>query len=336
MQNAERYTEINLEVGPMQCKMQGRSGGSLTAWKALGIAALCLSTGVGCRETSPASSAQSGVEISQQDCEADGEFVYVPAGEFVRGSDRAERDYAYRISAEAIADNPEALAQAEQSLRRNGWFDRETNREQVAQPAFCIARSPVTQQAYQTFVAATGHRVPSISEADYQRQGFLVHPYSAVQQFLWQSSQPPQDKAEHPVVLVSQSDAVAFATWQGEQDGLSYRLPSGQEWEKAARGDDGHYFPWGNDWQDDATNWGGSGLDSTSAVGQFPLSQSPYGVEEMAGNVFEYTQSRAGQRVVMKGCSWDDLPGFCRAAYRHSRPPESRHILFGFRLLRER
>jgi formylglycine-generating enzyme required for sulfatase activity len=58
----------------------------------------------------------------------------------------------------------------------------------------------------------------------------------------------------------------------------------------------------------------------------------------MAGNVFEYTSTlltRGDQQVVvMKGCSWDDLPGFCRAAYQHTRPPESRHILFGFRLVR--
>ena len=295
-----------------------------------------MTLGLGCRETSPSSLAQPAAEISQADCEADGEFVYVPAGEFVSGSDRPERNYAYRISAEAIANEPNAQAQAEQSLRSKGWFDREANRETVSLPAFCMARSPVTQQDYQTFVQAAGHRAPTISEADYQRQGFLVHPYSAVQEFLWQDDQPPSDKAEHPVVLVSQSDAVAFATWQGEQDGYRYRLPSAEEWEKAARGDDGRYFPWGNDWRDDATNWGGSGLDRTSAVGQFSLSESPYGVEDMAGNVFEYTDSRAGQRVVMKGCSWDDLPGFCRAAYRHSRPAESRHILFGFRLVRER
>ncbi|MEO0355699.1 MAG: sulfatase-modifying factor protein, partial [Cyanobacteria bacterium P01_A01_bin.3] len=58
-----------------------------------------------------------------------------------------------------------------------------------------------------------------------------------------------------------------------------------------------------------------------------------------SGNVFEYTstvQERNGQPVsVMKGCSWDDLPGFCRAAYRHTRPIDSLHILFGFRLVRE-
>lgn len=338
MQNAERclLVQREREVHPVRRAIQRNSMGYMASGRTLGIAFLGLVFGLGCSGTFPGSLAQSAGEIAQQDCEADGDFVYVPGGNFVAGSDRAERDYAYRISAEATTDEPDAQAQAEQSLRSKGWFDREANRETVSLSAFCMARAPVTQQAYQAFVEATGHRSPTISEADYQRQGFLVHPYSAVQEFLWQDGQPPSDKMDHPVVLVSQSDAVAFATWQGEQAGFSYRLPSAQEWEKAARGNDGRYFPWGNDWRDDGTNWGGSGLDRTSAVGQFPLSASPHGVEEMAGNVFEYTETRAGQRVVMKGCSWDDSPGFCRAAYRHSRPPESRHILFGFRLVRER
>ncbi len=73
------------------------------------------------------------------------------------------------------------------------------------------------------------------------------------------------------------------------------------------------------------------------AIASFPLSKSTYGVEDMAGNVFEYTSTLQQQstRAVMKGCSWDDLPGFCRAAYHHTRPISSRHILFGFRLVKE-
>jgi hypothetical protein len=57
----------------------------------------------------------------------------------------------------------------------------------------------------------------------------------------------------------------------------------------------------------------------------------------MAGNVFEYTatlrDTNRGRSSVMKSCSWDDLPGFCRAAYEHTRPVDSRHILLGFRLV---
>jgi toxoflavin biosynthesis protein ToxD len=58
----------------------------------------------------------------------------------------------------------------------------------------------------------------------------------------------------------------------------------------------------------------------------------------MTGNVFQYTSTLEQNQtvVVMKGCGWDDSPGFCRAAYRHTRPIQSRHILFGFRLVRDK
>ncbi|MGI8936560.1 MAG: SUMF1/EgtB/PvdO family nonheme iron enzyme, partial [Phormidesmis sp.] len=62
----------------------------------------------------------------------------------------------------------------------------------------------------------------------------------------------------------------------------------------------------------------------------------PYGIEDMAGNVFEYTSTLTDEsEVILKGCGWDDYPGFCRAAYQHDRPIDSRHILFGFRLVVE-
>lgn len=301
-------------------------------------------------ENSAADAAQ--LEDTLRDrCTADSAFAWVPSGDFISGSDAAERDVAYRLSAEGwasisdrIPETPEAIAQAEQQLRQRQWFDREPEREERSLSGFCISRNLVTNVDYLDFVNATGHRPPGISEADYQAQGFLVHPYEDVEPYLWQNGTHPTDREQHPVVLVSYDDAVAYADWRGEQDGVTYRLPTALEWEKAARSTDGRYFPWGNDWQDEATNWIGSGDDGTSAIAAYPLSRSPYGVEDMAGNVFEFTstllergeQAESPRMVaVMKGCSWDDLPGFCRAAYRHTRPIESRHILFGFRLLRD-
>ena len=277
--------------------------------------------------------------IAQRDCEADGNFVFVPAGEFVAGSDRAERDYGYRISAEAIADSEAAIARAEASLRAKQWFEREASKATKNLSAFCIARNLVTNAEYQAFVSATDHRSPGISEAEYQQQGFLVHPYEDVKPFLWRNGKHPAGKGQHPVVLVSYEDALAFAAWQGERDGYAYRLPAADEWEKAARGTDGRYFPWGDRWEKSATN-AEERVGYTNEIGAYPRSRSTYGIEDMAGNVFEYTstlgQETRGRVSVMKGCSWDDLPGFCRAAYRHTRPVRSRHILFGFRLVRER
>jgi toxoflavin biosynthesis protein ToxD len=275
-------------------------------------------------------------------CESDPKFAWIPSGFYISGSDRAERDTAYLVSAQAAASSPSEVSQSEQQLRQVGWFDREPGRQRRSLPGFCLSRNLVTNADYQVFVQATQVPGPQISAAEYQAQGFLVHPYDKVGSFLWQGDQYPAGEGDHPVVLVSEGDAVAFAQWlgkQGQTPGARYRLPTAAEWEKAARGNDGRAYAWGNDWRPDATNWAGSGRDHTSPVGAYPLSRSPYGVEDMAGNVFEYTSTHQGMgaaaQVVMKGCSWDDLPGFCRAAYRHLRPSHSRHILFGFRLVKE-
>ena len=275
--------------------------------------------------------------ITRDRCEAQPGFVFVPGGEFIAGSDREEREYGYAISAEAIARTPAEISSAEQRLRDRRWFEFEAPRQTKSLNAFCIQTQLVTQQDYAQFVAATGHRSPGISAADYQTQGFLVHPYEDVRPYLWTNSSFPEGKANHPVVLVSYEDALAYAAWRGEQDDSVYRLPTAAEWEKTARGTDGRYFPWGNEWQTEATHWAQSAPYGTSEIARYSLGRSPFGAEDMAGNVFEYTstlQQRQGTSVaVMKGCSWDDLPGFCRAAYEHTRPIQSRHILFGFRLV---
>ncbi|MEL6438409.1 MAG: SUMF1/EgtB/PvdO family nonheme iron enzyme [Cyanobacteria bacterium J06621_8] len=290
-------------------------------------------TAWGCQTSQSAKSSA----LIPQECEADGSFVYVPGGKFIQGSDRQERDFAYQISAVVLGNTESEIAQAEQKLRQTAWFEREINRQTVNLNGFCIGRNLVTNQEYQEFITATNHRSPGIDAAAYQQQGFLVHPYSKVREFLWQQGTYPAGTDQHPVVLISYDDALAYADWKGTQTGESYRLPTAAEWEKAARGESGSYFPWGNDWQENATNLGISGLNYTSAIASFPLSKSVYGVEDMAGNVFEYTSTlrQNSTRVVMKGCSWDDLPGFCRGAYQHTRPVDSRHILFGFRLVKE-
>jgi len=275
--------------------------------------------------------------ITRDRCESQAGFVFVPAGDFIAGSNAAERDYAYVISAHAIASTPEAVAQAEQQLRDRRWFEFEGDRQVKTLDAFCIQANLVTQADYAEFVAATGHRSPGITAGDYQAQGFLVHLYEDVVPYLWKNGTYPNGLGRHPVVLVSYDDAIAYADWRGQQDGVIYRLPTADEWEKTARSDDGRYFPWGNEWQDEATHWAQSRPYGTSAIAQYPLSRSLYGAEDMAGNVFEFTSTLRERREnsvsVMKGCSWDDLPGFCRAAYEHTRPIESRHILFGFRLV---
>ncbi|MEL6472203.1 MAG: SUMF1/EgtB/PvdO family nonheme iron enzyme [Cyanobacteria bacterium J06623_4] len=276
--------------------------------------------------------------ITRQDCAAQAGFAFVGGGDFVMGSDRTEREYAYRITAEGFADSPAEVASAEAGYRENGWFDREPDRQTVNLASFCLSENLVTNVDYQVFVRATGYRSPGISAEEYQAQGFLVHDYSEVVPYLWQAGQYPSGQGQHPVVLVSYEDAIAYAEWRSQRDGVTYRLPTALEWEKAARGTDGRYFPWGSDWRADGTNWAKNGPMGTSAIATYPASRSPYGIEDMAGNVFEYTstlveKSNGQFEVLLKGCGWDDYPGFCRAAYQHDRPVDSRHILFGFRLV---
>lgn len=282
--------------------------------------------------------APAAAEMTRDNCEVHSGFAYVAAGDFIAGSDRTEREYAYRISAEGFADSPADVAAAEAGYRRRGWFDREPEQRTVNLPAFCMSENLITNVDYQVFVRATGHRSPGISAEDYQTQGFLVHDYSEVVPYLWNEDAYPPGQGQHPVVLVSYEDALAYAQWRSTRDGVSYRLPSDLEWEKAARSSDGRYFPWGSEWRNDGTNWAKNGPNGTSAIATFPASRSPYGIEDMAGNVFEYTNvlvDKSPPEVILKGCAWDDYPGFCRAAYEHDRPLTARHILFGFRLVLE-
>ncbi len=245
--------------------------------------------------------------------------IQIPAGPAHLGSSFAEKQFGYSL------DGP--------ASRRARWFDVEVERW-IELEAYAIDRFLVTQADYAAFVKATGHRVPHISEAGYQKQGFLVHPYHEVRPYLWNNGEPPADFRDHPVVLVSVDDARAYCHWRGQGTGRTYRLPTEDEWEKAARSTDHRFFPWGNEWDPTRANSVEAGPYRTTPVGLYPRGQSPYGVHDMAGNVFEWTQTvfrPNTQRFTLKSCSWDDNPGFCRAAARHGRPKASRHILIGFR-----
>jgi len=98
------------------------------------------------------------------------------------------------------------------------------------------------------------------------------------------------------VVNITWHDAVAYCQWLSEATGKPYRLPTEAEWEKAARSSDGRRYPWGNEFDQNKCNTKEAGLGTTTPVGQYsPDGDSPYGCADMAGNVWEWTQSLWGE-----------------------------------------
>lgn len=136
---------------------------------------------------------------------------------------------------------------------------------EVELPTFEIDKFEVTNADFAAFVQATAYTT------DAEEAGKKS----------WRDSFTT-GKENHPVVRVTWNDASAYCTW------LDKRLPTETEWEKAARGAEGFRFPWGNDWDPTKANVKATGLRGTVAVGSFGAGASPYGVEDMAGNVHEW------------------------------------------------
>ncbi len=250
--------------------------------------------------------------------------VPVPAGPFVQGSDRAERERAYQL---------DEAAYGHRVTREREWYENEP-RGVVETAAFAITVTPITNAHYAAFVGETGHPWPDV-DAETWAGYRLIHPYARSRRHAWSGPAPPAGRADHPVVMVSYDDAAAYAGWLSRKTGRAWRLPTEAEWEKAARGLDGRAFPWGDRFDPARLNSHDLGPFDTVPVGSFPAGASPFGVLDAAGQVYEWTStSGAAGRYVVKGGSWDDKGcGTCRPAGRHSRPATIKHILIGFRLV---
>ncbi len=261
--------------------------------------------------------------------------VDIPAGGFLAGSTAEERDLAYRLDQAAYGHG---------RTREQGWYERERDMTQAETSAFAIMQTPVTNQDYALFVEATGHAAPDVDQATWKSYG-LIHPYERTRRHAFVDGQPPKGRGDHPVVLVSHDDALAYAAWFSEITGETWRLPTEIEWEKAARGLDAYIFPWGNAWDEEALNSHDQGPFDTTPVASYLHGASPFDMLDAAGQVYEWTAtaSRSGAasgrgetKFFVKGGSWDDKGcGVCRPAARHARPADLKHILVGFRLVRE-
>jgi formylglycine-generating enzyme required for sulfatase activity len=169
----------------------------------------------------------------------------------------------------------------------------------------------------------------------------------------------------HPVVYVSSLEAIKFCQWLSSRERKRYRLPTEAEWEFAARGTDGRTYPWGETvgrgdlanfadantafaWSDRAIN---DGFAETSPVGSFPRGASPFGLEDMAGNVWEWCMDyydaykgaertnppgpRAGSQRILRGGSWKSRFNSLRASARSFNAPNFAANDVGFRVVCE-
>jgi formylglycine-generating enzyme required for sulfatase activity len=144
----------------------------------------------------------------------------------------------------------------------------ETPPHPVTVQPFMMDRTEVSNTEYAEFVSDTNHPPPS-------------H---------WAGKKPPFGQEMWPVVNVSFEDANAFAAWRSKRDGVTYRLPTEQEWEYAARnGDRNDLYPWGSEWQNNVAVLKEA---TPSPIGSRQAGKNRWGVVDLIGNVWEWTSSK--------------------------------------------
>jgi len=288
-----------------------------------------------------------GEACSAGQCIAGGEgMVFVPEGRFQMGTGSKMLQYAMH------------LCSTRKQNCRTSWWRPEQPQHWVVLSGFWIDRTEVTQEQYAACVKA-GKCAP-VRESECS-----IWSRSADN---WVSGgRIPSEMrgAKKPAICVTNGEAAAYCGWKGG------RLPTEAEWEKAARGVDNRLYPWGNVPYDGSQANGcdkrcgeiaskGWRVERTlddkhrylADVGSFPAGMSPYGLLDMAGNVWEWVSDwydddyygvserrdpagpeKSDDRVV-RGGSWSNESDSIRAAYRYSLPPETRITTVGFRCAR--
>ena len=212
-------------------------------------------------------------------------------------------------------------------MGRNDGPPQERPQHTATVEKFFMDRTEVTNAEYAEFVTAMNYEAP---------------PH-------WVKGKPLPGQEQWPVVNVSPRDAEAFAGWRSKRDGVTYRLPTEEEWEFAARnGGAVKLYPWGDRWE---PNRAVVREAAPRAVGNYPEGKNRWGVVDLIGNVWEWTSSKAsvymnvveipeGNRdwVVARGGSYasdpDDRQAPISATYRDWYAPTFRHANHGFRLVR--
>lgn len=191
-----------------------------------------------------------------------------------------------------------------------GGFLYGGNYQWLSLPAFYMDKFAVTTARYAKFLQATGREKP----------------------YKWNEVNQSSD-GDRPVIGVNWHDADAYCRHYGK------RLPTEQEWEKSARGTDGRKYPWGNEVptrslanydSNGESTW--QGYKTLSPVGSYESGKSPYGIYDMAGNVWEWTSSDYDNNYkVLRGGSWAYEAEDMRVWNRNGRNPTYRSYRNGFR-----
>jgi len=231
-----------------------------------------------------------------------------------------------------VADTPAVKADLVEipggtyQMGRNDGPPEETPAHSVKVQTFFMDKTEVTNTEYGEFVSETNYAPPS-------------H---------WAGPKPPFGQELWPVVNVSFVDANAFAKWRSKRDSLPYRLPTEEEWEYAARnGEQNDLYPWGKEWKDKAAV-----INETTpaAVGSHPTGANKWGVQDLIGNAWEWTDSKASAYpgnstpiptsaqdwVTIRGAGYLTNPkkNPVSSCIRTFGPPTNRNTLLGFRLVR--
>jgi formylglycine-generating enzyme required for sulfatase activity len=189
-------------------------------------------------------------------------MIWIPPGAFQMGS------------------NPDHVQQAAEWCNCDKVrFEDEQYLHRVQLAGYYIDQYEVTNRQYQAFVNASGY----VTDAEHKNEANT-----------WRTEYTA-GKDSHPVVWMSWNDARAYCQW------ASKRLPTEAEWEKAARGPTIRLFPWGDGWDGSRLNSSTGQRKTTTPVGSFPDGASPYGVMDMAGNVWEWVNDWYGAGYYQTG-----------------------------------
>jgi formylglycine-generating enzyme required for sulfatase activity len=246
--------------------------------------------------------------------------------------ERVERAIAFAREVTDMVYVPAGEFRMGSALGTAGADRDEMPERRLALPAYFVDRFETRNRSYMAFIEATGERRPeqwTLDRGAGKPKGF------------------PPEQADHPVVNVSWEEASRFAAWAKK------RLPSEEEWEKAARGPDGRAYPWG-----DAADGARPNIDAkissrisiqTRPGGTSAGDASPYGCADMGGNVSEWTASPYapypgaeagggdydGEKRVIRGGSWRYGAAYARCANRDRSKPGERYAETGFRCVKD-